>query len=75
MLSTSLLSRSLAQTSPFELAQDQTNRLVNAIQPAPHVRFRGPHGLKRKHADSNDDMAIAHSAGVNAAVVDKFEGR
>lgn len=74
MLSTSLLSRSLAQTSPFSLAQDQTNRLVNAIQPAPHVRFRGAHTLRRKHV-GDDDVAIAHSAGVNVAVVEKFEGR
>ena len=75
MLTTSLLSRSLDQTSAFAFAQEYTTRLVNALQPAPHVRFRSAQSKARKTTRDEEDIAIAHAAGVNAVVVDRFEGR
>lgn len=88
MLTTSLLSRSLAQTSPRDLARAQNSRLIHALQPAPRVRFEGEASGRAEAVgdgtgepdDSNDDEAgvrtvFAHRAGVNAITVDKFEGR
>lgn len=79
MLSTDLLTRSLGEISAFSLAQDQTTRQVNAIQPAARIRFEGVHPAKGAHksrpSDDDEDIAIAHTAGTNAIVIDKFEGR
>lgn len=79
MLATDLFTRALGQTSPFSLAQDQTTRLLHAIQPAPHVRFEGHSpkaSVRARIQDEGDEAsAIAHTAGVNAIVIDKFEGR
>jgi len=88
MLTTALFSRSLAQTSPRDLARAQNSRLIHALQPAPRVRFEDE-APERAEAvgdgtgvlgDSDDDevggrTSFAHRAGVNAITVDKFEGR
>lgn len=84
MLATSLLTRSVADTSHRDFARAQNNRLIHALQPAPRVRFNGEAGAPdvRRQRDNEDDDSdeeggnkFAHKAGVNAITVDKFEGR
>lgn len=88
MLSTSLLSLSLGDTSPTSFAAAQTHRELLALQPAPGVRFDGGvgdgtdakeivGGTKREDRGivQDGDGVCAHGAGVNALVVDRFEGR
>ncbi|KAI9729052.1 MAG: hypothetical protein M1828_000137 [Chrysothrix sp. TS-e1954] len=83
MLTTSLLSRSLGDTTAHGFAQEQEERLLRAIQPAPYTRFDATPQVRDSHGASagvneGDDVetpAIAHKTGVNALTVDRFEGR
>lgn len=65
-LAAGLLARSQNNTTHCALAQEQTARLVRALQPAPWVRFAGT---------TADGVDVAHAAGVNSLEVDKFEGK
>jgi len=69
------------------LAQFQTTRMLHALQPAPGVRFdnaaaapprpepRNDNGDEDEDGDGGTEKVYAHRAGVNALVVDRFEGR
>ncbi|KAI9818032.1 MAG: hypothetical protein M1827_000656 [Pycnora praestabilis] len=77
-----LLNRSVGSISPQALARAQTTRLVHALQPAPTVRFSSSHGgtstakVDGEELGDGDTVELwAHKAGVNALIVDNFEGR
>lgn len=72
MLSTSLLDRSLCNLSSAEFAREQSQLATHAIQPAPGITF--DNGIKSPTTGSIQPV-LAHSAGTNAIVIDKFEGR
>ena len=76
-----LLNRSLGVAGPQVLQQTQTAHLLEAIQPAPNIRFDGSTdpstGQHNTHA-AEDESSLdtwAHRAGVNSIVIDKWEGR
>lgn len=76
-----LLSRSLGSIGPQSLQRAETNRLLHAIQPAPDIRFDGSDDAVTSvpTPTAGGDGALydtwAHKAGVNALVIDGFEGR
>ena len=76
-----LLSRSLGSVGPQSLQRAESNRLLHAIQPTPGVRFDGSDDTAtstltpREIGDGLSSEIWAHKAGVNALVIDKFEGR
>ena len=85
MLTASLLSRSLGDASPSALRQEQSTRLLHALQPAPHIRFDnvvrpneqngGDAPDTQRGVVEEEQETFAHKVGVNALVVDRFEGR
>lgn len=76
-----LLSRSLGSIGPHSLQRAETNRLLHAVQPAPDIRFDGSDVTTTSvpTATAGGDGTLsgiwAHKAGVNALVIDRFEGR
>ncbi|KAI9767533.1 MAG: hypothetical protein M1840_005570 [Geoglossum simile] len=64
-----LLSRELGFEPPHVLAAEHTSHLVHAIQFEPNVLFNGGDG------GGEVGVARAHEAGVNALVIEGFEGR
>lgn len=76
-----LLSRSLGSIGPQSLQRAETNRLLHAVQPAPGIRFDGSDDALASVSipTAGGDGALyetwAHKAGVNALVIDRFEGR
>lgn len=76
-----LLSRSLGSIGPQSLQRAETNRLLHAVQPAPGIRFDGsddtatPASISAAGGDRALSDTWAHKAGVNALVIDRFEGR
>jgi hypothetical protein len=73
-----LFGRALGTISPQAVQRAATTQLLRAIEAAPRVLFdgsaasSGPDGISRGNASSE---ILAHRAGVNCLVVEKFEGR
>ena len=68
-----LFDRALGTVGPQVLARAQTTRLTYALQPT-NVQFRGPHHKTDENEASKAENA-AHSYGVTAIEIDRFEGR
>ncbi|KAI9814888.1 MAG: hypothetical protein M1832_005616 [Thelocarpon impressellum] len=72
--------RALGIVPPRTLARHFTSSLLHALQPAPGVRFSSAltpaDGSATRAEDGEEEVAVkAHGSGVNALVVDRFEGR
>ena len=75
-----LLSRSLGIFGPPTFQRAESDRLLQAIQAAPKVTFDSSDaslGDATQHGvvDGENPEGWAHRAGVNALVIDRFEGR
>ena len=76
-----LFNRSTGVAGPQVLQQTQTARLIEAIQPAPNIRFDSstdPSTGQNNAHPAKDESGLdvwAHRAGVNSIVIDKWEGR
>ncbi|KAG8626410.1 hypothetical protein KVT40_005355 [Elsinoe batatas] len=78
-----LFSRALGSISHQALARAQTDRLVHSLHGADHVKLtyktQGDVPARQDGTgDGDDDLKrkeVAHPAGVNSIVIDKFEGR
>jgi DNA excision repair protein ERCC-8 len=82
-----LFERSTGSLSPNAFARIYSTRLIYEIQAAPDIKFDGGEApaVSRddaRHPDTRADLGgddsttmVAHRAGVNALVVDRFEGR
>ena len=68
-----LFDRALGTIGPQALARTQSTRLAYALQPT-NVQFRQTYA-KSEDGGSSDAGALAHSFGVTALEIDKFEGR
>lgn len=69
-----LFGRALGTVNPQALQRAYCIELLQAIQPAPSIRFDGKDG-QNQGDNLNRDTVWAHKAGVNCITVDKFEGR
>lgn len=73
-----LFGRALGTFSPTALQRAELLRLVHALDVAPAVRFDGSDGSAatvNPEEGGGRDTIWAHKAGLNAIVIDKFEGR
>jgi DNA excision repair protein ERCC-8 len=67
-----LLERSTGAVSHQAFARFTSTYLIHAIHPASNIRFDGGEG-KASGPEAKSELS-AHQAGVNALVVDRFEG-
>lgn len=82
-----LLNRASDTIHPRAFERAQTTRLINALQPAPRIRFSGERAQattqqQRQEQDGSTATELnhvqqvwAHRAGVNTITIDRFEGR
>ncbi|KAF4550216.1 WD domain-containing protein 19 [Elsinoe fawcettii] len=77
-----LFSRALGSVSHQALARAQTDRFVHSLHGAEHVKLTYKKGDAGVPTDADEDgdvdlkrKEVAHPAGVNSIVIDKFEGR
>ena len=70
-----LLNRQLGTIAPEVLVRAQHERLLTALQPAPHISFALQQSAERPRNDSPRTVDLAHAAGVNSIAIDRFEGR
>jgi DNA excision repair protein ERCC-8 len=78
-----LFDRSTGSLKPNAFARLQSTRLIYDIQQAPNHKFDGGENSRvdsetvstEADVDNDNVKACAHLAGINALVVDQFEGR
>lgn len=90
-MNSQLFGRALGTISPQSVQRATTTQLLRAIDAAPQVQFDGTEGVAASSTSasgtttsaydgsrggaSRGGEVVAHRAGVNCLVVDKFEGR
>ena len=79
-MNSQFLGRELGNISYKVLQQDETNRLLLALDAAPQIKFDGRDAAvaaqeARGFGTSDKEDVWAHRAGVNKIVIDQFEGR
>ena len=70
-----LFDREIGSLGPHAFERIFTSQLVYATQPAPTLRFDGEVETPRDDSQSETSSIWAHQAGVNALVIDRFDGR
>lgn len=71
-----LFDREIGSLGPHAFERIQTSKLAHATHPAPALRFDGGEvGIPRDDSQSGTPSIWAHQSGVNALVIDRFDGR